>query len=87
MFQSNPFIPLHFFAEAMCDLTICKLSDFTSPISGGKEIILLCDKVTKGNVFHSLVDSWLCCYCNSSKTELTNKKYILIKLICLLLAL
>ena len=32
----------------MCDLTICKLSDFTSPVAGGKEIIMLCDKVTKG---------------------------------------
>jgi len=37
-----------FVAEAMCDLTICKLSDWTSPVSGKKEIILLCDKVTKG---------------------------------------
>ena len=33
--------------EAMCDLTICKLSDCNSPVSGGKEIIMLCDKVAK----------------------------------------
>lgn len=32
----------------MCDLTICKLSDCSSPVSGGKEIILLCDKIIKG---------------------------------------
>ncbi len=32
----------------MCDLTICKLSDFTSTVDGGKEIIMLCDKVVKG---------------------------------------
>lgn len=36
------------FIEAMCELTICKLSDCSSPVNGGKEIILLCDKVTKG---------------------------------------
>ena len=35
--------------EAMCELTICKLSDCSSPVNGGKDIILLCDKVTKGN--------------------------------------
>ena len=42
-----------FFSEAMCELTICKLSDCSSPVSGGKEIILLCDKVTKGNLRYS----------------------------------
>lgn len=34
--------------EATSDLIICKLSDCTSSVAGGKEIILLCDKVTKG---------------------------------------
>ena len=34
----------------MCDLTICKLSDCSSSVSGGKEIILLCDKITKGKL-------------------------------------
>lgn len=37
-------------SEAMCDLTICKLSDCSSLVSGGKEIILLCDKIVKGKV-------------------------------------
>ncbi|XP_046636306.1 embryonic polarity protein dorsal-like isoform X2 [Daphnia pulicaria] len=36
--------------KAMCELTICKLSDCTSPVNGGKEIILLCDKVTKDDI-------------------------------------
>jgi len=34
--------------KATCDLLISKLSDCTSIASGGKEVILLCDKVTKG---------------------------------------
>jgi len=36
--------------KAMCDLTICKLSDCSSSVSGGKEIILLCDKITKDDI-------------------------------------
>lgn len=32
--------------KAMSDLTICKLSDCTSPANGGREIILLCEKVS-----------------------------------------
>ena len=47
-FRSVSMLCFDFVAEAMCDLTICKLSDWTSPVSGKKEIILLCDKVTKG---------------------------------------
>lgn len=38
-----------FIVEAMFDLTICKLSDCSSSVTGGKELILLCDKVTRGN--------------------------------------
>jgi len=41
--------------KAMCDLTICKLSDCTSPVSGKKEIILLCDKVAKGSLCLSFI--------------------------------
>ncbi|KAB7495058.1 Embryonic polarity protein dorsal [Armadillidium nasatum] len=36
--------------KATSDLNICKLSDYTSCVSGGKEIILLCDKVTKEDI-------------------------------------
>ncbi|XP_068249169.1 uncharacterized protein [Palaemon carinicauda] len=36
--------------KAACDLIICKLSDCTSSVAGGKEIILLCDKVTKEDI-------------------------------------
>lgn len=32
----------------MSDLVICKLSDASAPVEGGKDIILLCEKVTKG---------------------------------------
>lgn len=31
--------------KAMSDLVICELSDCTAPVSGGKRIILLCEKV------------------------------------------
>lgn len=31
--------------KAMSDLVICKMSDCTSTVAGGKEIILLCEKV------------------------------------------
>lgn len=37
--------------KAMSELTICKLSDCTSPATGGKEIILLCEKVRKTEYF------------------------------------
>lgn len=36
--------------KATSDLIICKLSDCTSSVAGGKEIILLCDKVTKEDI-------------------------------------
>ncbi|KAK7074977.1 hypothetical protein SK128_012973 [Halocaridina rubra] len=36
--------------KATSDLIICKLSDCTSSVLGGKEIILLCDKVTKEDI-------------------------------------
>lgn len=32
----------------MSDLVICKLSDCSCTVAGGKEIILLCEKVAKG---------------------------------------
>ncbi|XP_055588644.1 putative transcription factor p65 homolog isoform X5 [Uranotaenia lowii] len=36
--------------KAMSDLVICKLSDITAPVAGGKEIILLCEKVAKEDI-------------------------------------
>ena len=36
------------FSESMCDLVIYKMSDCAASVAGGKDIILLCDKVTKG---------------------------------------
>ncbi|XP_065095276.1 embryonic polarity protein dorsal-like isoform X2 [Ochlerotatus camptorhynchus] len=36
--------------KAMSDLVICKLSDVTAPIAGGREIILLCEKVAKEDI-------------------------------------
>ena len=32
----------------MSDLVICKLSDCSCTVAGGKEVILLCEKVAKG---------------------------------------
>ena len=34
----------------MCDLVIFKMSDCAASVAGGKDIILLCDKVTKGKL-------------------------------------
>ncbi|XP_058814293.1 embryonic polarity protein dorsal isoform X2 [Topomyia yanbarensis] len=36
--------------KAMSDLVICKLSDITATVAGGKEIILLCEKVAKEDI-------------------------------------
>ncbi|PNF18473.1 hypothetical protein B7P43_G09011 [Cryptotermes secundus] len=36
--------------KAMSDLVICKLSDCTCTVAGGKEIILLCEKVAKEDI-------------------------------------
>lgn len=36
--------------KAMSDLVICKLSDCSSSVAGGKEIILLCEKVAKEDI-------------------------------------
>lgn len=35
----------------MSDLVICKLSDASASVGGGKEMILLCEKVAKGMMF------------------------------------
>lgn len=48
-----------FFTEAMSDLTICKLSDCSATVAGGREIILLCEKVAKEDIqvrFYEEVD-------------------------------
>uniref|UniRef100_A0A8D8IJI5 Embryonic polarity protein dorsal n=1 Tax=Culex pipiens TaxID=7175 RepID=A0A8D8IJI5_CULPI len=36
--------------KAMSELVICKLSHVTAPTAGGKEIIILCEKVTKEDI-------------------------------------
>lgn len=36
--------------KAMSDLVICKLSDVAASVAGGKEIILLCEKVAKEDI-------------------------------------
>uniref|UniRef100_A0A182F167 Uncharacterized protein n=1 Tax=Anopheles albimanus TaxID=7167 RepID=A0A182F167_ANOAL len=36
--------------KAMSDLTICRLSDCSAPVSGGKNIIMLCEKVVKEDI-------------------------------------
>ena len=46
--------------EAMAELIITKLSHYAAPCTGGKEIILLCDRVAKDDIqvrfFHETVD-------------------------------
>ncbi|KAK3923134.1 Embryonic polarity protein dorsal [Frankliniella fusca] len=36
--------------KAMSDLVICKLSEASAPVAGGKEMILLCEKVAKEDI-------------------------------------
>lgn len=36
--------------KAMCDLVICKLSDCSASVAGGRDIILLCEKVAKEDI-------------------------------------
>ena len=37
-------------SEAKCDLTICRLTETSGPVAGGKEILLFCDKITKDDI-------------------------------------
>lgn len=39
----------------MSDLVICRLSDAAASVAGGREIILLCEKVTKGINYYLLL--------------------------------
>ena len=41
----NPFL-----SEAKTDLTICRLTECTASVAGGKEMLLFCDKVVKDDV-------------------------------------
>jgi len=45
---SNLYILEFIILEAMSDLTIARLSDSSASVRGGREIILLCEKVIKG---------------------------------------
>ena len=36
--------------EAKCDLTICRLTETSGPVAGGKEILLFCDKINKDDI-------------------------------------
>ena len=39
-----------FFSEARNDLTICRITECSASVAGGKEILLFCEKVTKDDV-------------------------------------
>lgn len=43
----------------MSDLTIMKLSHYSAPVTGGTEVILLCDRVAKGKSVKSVFDDSL----------------------------
>jgi len=36
--------------KAKCDLTICRLTETSGPVAGGKEILLFCDKINKDDI-------------------------------------
>ena len=38
------------FLEAMNDLVICKLSHFSASVAGGKEMVILCEKIAKEDI-------------------------------------
>ncbi|XP_037072056.1 embryonic polarity protein dorsal-like isoform X2 [Pollicipes pollicipes] len=49
--------------KSMCDLIIYKMSDCSASVAGGRDIILLCDKVTKDDIevrFFEVRDNRLC---------------------------
>ena len=37
-------------SEARNDLTICRLTDCSASVAGGKEVLLFCEKVTKDDI-------------------------------------
>ena len=41
---------LLFFSEARNDLTICRMTECSASVAGGKEILLFCEKVTKDDI-------------------------------------
>lgn len=49
---------LLFFTETVSDLTITKLSHYTAPVTGGQEVILLCDQINKGNMIFVIFFLW-----------------------------
>ena len=38
------------FSESRSDLTICRMTDCSASVTGGKEIMLFCDKVSKDDI-------------------------------------
>ena len=38
------------FSEAKTDLTICRMTEYSASVAGGKEMLLFCDKVIKDDV-------------------------------------
>ena len=38
------------FAESRSDLTICRMTECSASVTGGKEIMLFCDKVSKDDI-------------------------------------
>lgn len=51
-----PYKNFFLFPEAVQELTICKLSQCSASAGGGTDIILLCEKVVKGNFI-----CYICC--------------------------
>ena len=47
--------------EFVSDLSICKLSDSTSPVSGQKELLLFCEKVAKGRILFKIKITFYSC--------------------------
>ena len=38
------------FSEAINELTICRMTEFSASVAGGKEMLLFCDKVIKDDI-------------------------------------
>jgi hypothetical protein len=43
------------FSEARNDLTICRMTECSASVAGGKEILLFCEKVTKDDIQVTIV--------------------------------
>ncbi len=63
----NPCVTWPSVSESKCDLTICRLTETSGPVAGGKEILLFCEKEPSADLSHLLPElycklTWTICW-------------------------